>query len=881
MIGMKLAHYEITSHLGSGGMGDVYQATDLKLGRSVAIKFLPEAFSHDNDRVARFEREARVLASLNHSNIAAIFGLEESGERKFLVMELVGGETLAERIKRGPIPIDESVGIAKQICEALEAAHEKGIIHRDLKPANIKITPDGKLKVLDFGLAKAFEAEASKSNLSQSPTLSMAATNAGVILGSASYMSPEQVRGRRVDRRTDIFAFGCVFYEMLTGTQAFSGEDVADILSAVLRTEPDWSRFPVDTPMGIRKLLLRCLEKDLTNRRRDAGDLRIEIADAMSEKTSHLPAAQSAQESRFAWILAVLMGLAFAVTAVLYFREVRPAPAPEMRLEINTPPTTWVESIAISPDGQKIVFAAAVDGRNQRWLRTLDSPSARSLAGTDDGHYPFWSPDSRSIGFFSNAKLMRLDVDHGATQTLADAPTGRGGTWNRDGIILFSQNGVSPIFRLPATGGDPVPVTTQNGQQVRGHHFPQFLPDGRHFFYHVTGTDEAGGIFIGQIDGPETHRLTVADAAAVYASSGELLFVRQGILFAQSLNLANLSLVGNPSAVVEQVAFNIPTSTAALSTSAAGPIIYRTGSRIQRQFVWVDRSGKEIEKVGAADPGNPQNPSLSPDGRRIVIDRRNVGSQDLWLFDLTRSVLTRFTTDPASENMGIWSPDGTRVAFQSNRKGPYGAYDLYMKAANGAGIDELLVATPQTKVVGDWSPDGRFLLYRSLDPKTNYDLWALPMDGERKPFPVLQTPFAERDGQFSPDGKWIAYQSDESGRFEIYAQPFPGPGGKVQISTGGGAQVRWRHDGKEIFYIGADDRLVAVPITFKGDGTMLEPGKPVPLFMTHIGGSIQTPGKQQYVVSADGQRFLMDSVIEQGIAPITVLLNWHPERAGK
>jgi len=874
MIGTKLAHYKITSHLGSGGMGDVYQATDSRLGRSVAIKFLPEAFSHDSERVARFEREARVLASLNHPHIAGIYGLEESGERKFLVMELVDGETLAEWIERGPIPVEESLGIAKQICEALEAAHEKGIIHRDLKPANVKITPEGKVKVLDFGLAKAFEAEASKANLSQSPTLSMAATNAGVILGTAAYMSPEQAKGRTVDKRTDIFAFGAVLYEMLTGRQAFEGEDIADILSRVLQREPDWTLLPANVPRRIGELLRRCLEKNVKNRRSDATDVRFDIEQALSEppETAAVPAGSGTRERLWMSVAIVFLIVIAALTvpAVRYLREAAPASPPEMRLEITTPPTNDPASLAISPDGQKIVFAAT-SGGSRLWVRSLDSASARQLAGTDNASFPFWSPDSRSIGFFADGKMKRIDIDGGSLQVLANAVAPHSGTWNRDGVILFAFGAIKPIFSISATGGASTAVTRLQASQLRSHGFPQFLPDGRHFLYHVSGSPEARGVYIGQLDGPETRRLLDADNAAAVYASGQLLFVRQGMLFAQHFDPDRLTLTGNPFPVGDTG--GVPANVTVVSASAAGPVVYRPISGGERQFFWIDRSGKDVGKVGNSDGANPLDPTLSPDGRHVALSRNVNGISNIWLLDLSRSVLSRFTFDAFSTMRPMWSPDGSRIVFQSNKNG---VNDLYQKSASGAGTEELLLATPQGKMPTDWSRDGRFLLYRSDDSKTGLDLWALPLDGDRKPFPVVQTDFDERDGQFSPDGKWVAYQSNESGRFEIYVQSFPGPGGKTQISTDGGAQVRWRHDSKELFYIGLDDRLIAVPIRFASNGQSIEPDSPVPLFSTHIGGAVLTINRQQYAISADGQRFLMNTISDETTSPITVILNWTP-----
>jgi eukaryotic-like serine/threonine-protein kinase len=869
--GTRIGPYEIKSPLGEGGMGIVYRALDTQLQREVALKLLPDNVAKDADRLARFEREAQVLASLNHPNIAQIYGLEGSGTSRCIVMELVEGETLQERLKHGPIVVDEALPIAKQIAEALEAAHEKGITHRDLKPGNIQLMPNGTVKVLDFGLAKAVNEDAGSPVSSHSPTLSMAATQAGVILGTAAYMSPEQARGKVVDRRTDIFSFGSVLYEMLTGRAVFEGEDAAEILSRVLQRAPDWTLLPANTPPRIRDLLRICLRKDVKKRRQTARDVHTDIEDALTEPVVSAVAPRPTRRESIGWISAGVFALAAVLATLVALRSA--SPPPEMRLEITAPPTQN-PALAISPDGKKIVFTATGEGEARLWLRSLDAISTRSLAGTDGAVYPFWSPDSRSIGFFADGKLKRIDIDAGTTQILASVAVARGGTWGVDDTILFVPGGIGAIFRISATGGEPAAVTRLLVQQRQiGHRFPQYLPDGRHFLYYVTGTREVRGVYIGDVDGPETRRLLDADAAAVYASSGHLLFVRRGTLFAQAMDPVRLELSGNPSPVAEQVMVNGQSNLAAVSASAAGPIIYRSvGAGDLWQFVWFDRLGKETGRVGIPDSASPRSPSLAPDSRRVALDRLVDGNQDIWLLETGRDVLSRFTSDVAGDSMGIWSPSGDRVVFQSNRKG---VYDLYQKSADTAASEELLLMTAQIKVPTDWSRDGRFLLYRSLDPQMGYDLWALPMNGEPKPFTVVQTAFDETDGQFAPDGKWIAYQSNESGRFEVYVQSFPGPGRRFQMSTTGGAQVRWRHDGKELFYIALDGRLMAVPIQF-GPNEAIEIGPPVPLFATHVGGALQIPNTQQYMVSPDGQRFLMNTTSDEAAAPITVLLNWKP-----
>jgi eukaryotic-like serine/threonine-protein kinase len=868
LIGTKLAHYEITKHLGSGGMGDVYQATDSKLGRSVAIKLLPEAFTHDAERAARFEREARVLASLNHSNIATIYGVEESADRKFLVMELVGGETLAERIKRGPIPVDESLGIAKQICEALEAAHEKGIIHRDLKPANVKITPDGKVKVLDFGLAKAFENEPANAALSNSPTLSMAATNAGVILGTAAYMSPEQVKGNTTDARSDIWSFGVVLYEMLRGRSPFEAESITEILANVLKSEPEWTALPQTTPPTIVSLLRRCLQRDRNRRIRDIADARLEIEGALTGTATLIAAVAPARKNRQRLLgMAVIVALIYAlVMTALYFR---PAPtSPETRLQIVTPPGRAY--FAISPDGRKVVFDATTDGKSGLWLRRLESEIAEPLAGTDaisaqaSASVPFWSPDSNSVGFFADQKLKRIDLGAGIARTIADAPTPRGGAWNHEDVIVFAPSGNGPLYRIPSNGGQAVEVTHLVKPQQSSHRFPQFLPDGRHFLFFVVGTQEEKGVYVGSLDSTEVRRLLDADTAAVFTPPDSVLFGRQETLFAQRVDLTTLKMVGSPSPVADRVVLDAAAGNGAYSASASGPVAYRTVTTDVRQLVWFNRSGKQIGMVGEPDTARLRVAKLSPDSRFVALERELNGNPDVWLVETLRGIRSRFTNAPVRESDPIWSPDGQFIAFTSTRQG---LGDIYQKPVGGAGTEELLLKSSESKNTLDWSADGRFILYAVQSAKGARDLWALPLDGDRKPFVVAQTDFEETNGRFSPDVRWVSYESNESGRNEIYVQNFPRPGGKSQLSTNGGTFAQWRGDGREIFYLGADNRVMAVPITLQPNGPAIKPGTPVALFSVRSGS--------EYMAAPDGQRFLINMPLEgTATAPITVILNW-------
>lgn len=863
----------------------MYRARDSKLDREVAIKLLPELFAHDPDRLARFEREAKTLASLNHPNIASIYGLEESapstdsgqGPVRALVMELVEGPTLAERIAQGPIPFDEALPIARQIAEALEAAHDKGVVHRDLKPTNIKITADGRVKVLDFGLAKALEAGAGQAGatagITHSPTLTMAATHAGVLLGTAAYMSPEQAKGQPVDRRTDIFAFGCVLYEMLAGRPAFAGDLITEILAGVIKGEPDWTRLPADTSVSIRRLLRRCLHKDRNWRPQAAGDLRIEIDEARTEPEAAVrvaPVAAVRRREQMARSAAVLL-LAMAL-GVLYLRQAPDQPAPEMRVEINTPQTTDPFSFAISPDGRRLVFAASGgDGQSRLWLRPLDAVAAQPLAGTEGAAHPFWSPDSRSVAFFAAGKLRRLDIGGGLPQALADVSPGRGGAWSRDGVILFATRVNTPLVRIATAGGDIVPATKLEPRQI-GHLFPQFLPDGRHFLFFVTGTTpDVQGIYVGSLDSSETKRVAAADTSGLYVPPGWLLFLRQGTLVARSFDLTKEAVSGDPVTVADPVTFDAAYGVGAFSVSGSGLVMYRGGGSGQRQLTWFDPSGKPVGTIGPPDERGLNAPELSPDGRRVAVHRTEQGNTDVWLLDGIRA--SRFTFDANIDRFASWSPDGNRIAFSSNRKG---TFDLYQKPASGAGNEELLVESPRLKTPSDWSPDGRFLLYGVADdPKTGFDLWLLPMQGDRKPFPFLNQTYEERIGQFSPDGRWVAYVSNQSGRHEIYVRPFPGPGGQWQISTAGGISPRWRADGKELFYIAPDAKLMAVPIAI--GGSSLEPGTPVALFQTRIVfGGTETYNREQFDVAPDGRFLINVTTDDVASSPITLLLNWKP-----
>jgi Tol biopolymer transport system component len=879
-VGRQMGPYTLHAQIGAGGMGEVYRARDSKLGRDVAIKVLPRAFTSDPDRLARFDREARVLASLNHSHIGAIYGVEEADGLRALVMELVEGEDLAQRIARGPILLAEALPMAGQIADALEAAHEKGIVHRDLKPANIKITPEGVVKVLDFGLAKSGSGGsgwagesggAGAQDLTNSPTM-VGGTREGVILGTAAYMSPEQARGKVVDKRTDIWAFGCVLYEMLTARAPFPGETLSDTIAAILEREPPWTALPAATPAGIRQLLKRCLEKDPKRRLRDVGDARLEIDQAQSEPPRDADVVRGGAPRNRERLFWAALAVATLIAAVAVVRAFRPVPLePEMRLEITTPTTSDPISFAISPDGRRLAFVASGDGPPRLWLRPLDTTTAQPLAGTEGASYPFWSPDNSALGFFADGKLKRIDTTGGLPRTLASAPGYRGGTWNRDGTILFAPN-KGPVHRVPSSGGEVVAVTTIDPPRQVSHRFPEFLPDGRKFLFFVEGPPETQGIYLGALDSSRTQRVTAADAAGAYLVPGWLLFLRQGTLVARYFDSTRGELTGDPIPVAAPVSLDALLFASAFSASGTGIVAYRSGGVGRRQFTWFDRTGRLLGTLGAPDENGLVAPSLSPDGRRVVAHRTVQNNTDIWIFDAART--TRFTFDASRDLFPIWSPDGIHVGFDSNRTGHR---HFYQKRSDLAGTEMALLESSEEKVLNDWSPDGRFLLYTTpSDPKTGADIWYLPLTGDRKPIAFLHTSSDERASQFSPDGHWVAYQSNESGPYEIYVRPFPGPGGQWQVSTSGGIQARWRPDGKELYYIAPDGKLVAASIKVNGAG--VEPGVPAALFQTRIwgGGTNATQGPQ-YDVASDG-RFLFNIATEDApAAPITLLLNWKPK----
>ncbi len=873
MTDRMLGHYRVVEKIGAGGMGEVYRAADPKLGRDVAIKVVTPEFARDPERLARFEREARVLASLNHPNIAAIYGFEQAGGVPFLVLEYVPGQTL-----KGPLPVDEALSTARQIAEALEAAHEKGIVHRDLKPANVKITPEGKVKVLDFGLAKAFAGEDSGGDPTNSPTLSVLATKHGAILGTAAYMSPEQARGKAVDRRTDIWAFGCVLYEMLTGKQAFPAETISDAIAGILAREPDWNALPAATPEHVRDLLRHCLQKELAKRLRHIDDAQILLEEVPRPPTpSPRP---PARQRLLPWAVAAVAVVALG--AVLAAVALRPEAAqPVLRYTISPPEKSTTQHFAISPDGRHLAIAATtIDAKNHLWVRSLDNLESRLLPGTDGATLPFWSPDSRYIAFFTQDKLKKIPVTGGPPQSLCDAPRGTGGSWSHDGVIAFAAAaGNFTLQRVPASGGAPSPL--EKGEGPRHHHFPVFLP-GRHDFFYVRHAEaENRGTYLGSLDSQQSRRALPDISAIAYAppapgsGNAHLLFLREETLMAQPFDTKTLQPGGEPFPIAEDVSVSQPGSFMPYTVSENGVLAYQTGRTLgESQLVWYDRAGKQLGVAGP--PGRVSAPSFSPDEKTIAVARAPTGDflrSDIWLHEISRGNETRFTAHPGNDGSPIWSPDGSRIVYRSYRGVQA---DLYQKDSSGAGQEELLFASQTSKSPTHWSRDGRYLVYQEQSPAA-WDLWVLPMQGERKPFVFLKTEFAELHGQLSPDGRWMAYTSNESGRPEVYVRPFPSADAKWKVSTAGGEQPRWRRDGKELYYVATDRKLMAVAVragTAPRGG--FELGTTQALFQTRLPlSAVGTAAGTHYDVSADGKRFLLvTNLQETSDAPITVVVNW-------
>jgi Tol biopolymer transport system component len=813
--GQRIGPYEVVAPLGAGGMGEVYRAKDTKLNRDVAIKVLPEIFAADAERLARFTREAQVLASLNHPNIAAIYGIED----RALVMELVDGEDLSAHIARGAMPLSDALPIAKQIADALEAAHEQGIVHRDLKPANIKVRADGTVKVLDFGLAKAMDpAGASSVDAMNSPTLTARATQMGMILGTAAYMAPEQARGRAVDRRADIWAFGVVLYEMLTGRRAFGGDDISDVLASVLKTDPDWTVLPSDLPPSIRRLLRRCLEKDPRARLGAINDARLELNEiepAAAATDARVVAARPSIVARI-WPAAAGVVLTVIVAAFLW-PAARPASGTSVtRTSVLAPAGTRLypdsANVAISPDGSMVAF---IVGERQNvtelWVRPLDSLAARRLDGTEGAILPFWSPDSRHIGFFTSSKLKTVAVTGGRAEALCNTlGLGRGAAWSSSDVIVFSRD-TGPLYRVSANSGEPAPVTTIDAARKQsGHRFPAFLPDGDHFLF--AALPARGGkfdIFAGSLHEGTSTLVASMESAPVYAEPGWLLFARQGVLAAQPFDASALKVTGEARSLDDEPISILDPSlsyTAAHSTSvsSSGSLAYFSSPSANTTATWIDAAGKITGTVKLPD-GQYSGLSLSPDGTHAVLVKSiSVTESSLWLVDLANRSAVPLSSGRGRNDSPVWSPDGTRVVFASDRDG---AQDLFVKNVADPSSEQPLYRSPVLfKYPSGWSSDGRWIVFSQIDPGTSWNIWLLPAPGSTTPVPYLRGPLRDSDGKPSPEpgGHWLAYRSDDTGRMELYAQSFPELGQKKQISTEGAVFSWWTRDGRHLLFIGGD-----------------------------------------------------------------------------
>jgi eukaryotic-like serine/threonine-protein kinase len=879
LINRQIGPYRIRNLLGKGGMGEVYRARDTKLQRDVAIKVLPAAFTSRPDRLARFEREARVLASVNHPNIGGIYGFEESDGVCALALELVDGATLADLVAAGPLPIKKALTAARDIANALEAAHEKGIVHRDLKPSNIMITETGAAKVLDFGIAKVFADDSADPDGFAGSLTTVEGTREGVILGTVAYMSPEQARGKPLDKRTDIWAFGCVVYELLAGREVFGRrESSSEIVAAILEREPDWRALPEATPQIVRRLLRRCLEKDPRQRLHDIGDARLDLEEALSTHGTDSPTADIVVaghppiwKTRMAQVgllgLAAL-GLAAAISvAMLYFtgRLSGSGEPVETRFQVLPPPgATFDGSHALSPDGRWLVFVASSQGQALLWLRPRDSVVAQPLNGTSGARSPFWSPDSRAIAFFAAGKLRTITVPDGIPQTIADAANPNSGTWNRDDVIIFVPSDEGGLYRIAATGGEPTRIATVDraGQPLLPH-FPCFLPDDHRFLYYgVSPHPERSGIYVGSLDGgPSDLVLSTNLTKVVYTPPGYLLFARERALVAQAFDERDLKLVGKP---FQPAGITYDESNgASFSTSGTGALAFWAGQLRNGQIVVFDRSGSRLRQFG--QPGDYAAPSLSPDQSQLAVERLGEERHTIWLIDWQRQVPSGFATYAWGVHHPVWSPDGHWIAYTDGQS-------LHRKAVAADASDERLTSSTGVVRPTDWR--GNVLVYEQAAPGTAWDIWYLPLAGPRKPLPFLRTAASEVQGHLSPNGQSLAYTSDESVTLEVYARSFPSGGDKLRVSTNGGAQPKWRNDGKEIFYLSADRRLMAVEVRSQSPLVL---GAPKPLFPTGISGSIaiSPSSNNNYAVTSDGQRFFVNTSIEQqNIAPITVVLNW-------
>jgi eukaryotic-like serine/threonine-protein kinase len=883
--GSQIGPYQILAPLGSGGMGDVYRATDPRLRREVAVKVLPDAVATDPQRMARFAREAQLLAALNHPNIAAIYGFEESSNTHALVMELVEGLTLAERIKMGPIPLDEALPIARQIAEALEYAHERGIVHRDLKPANVKITPHGTVKVLDFGLAKALSEDPTSSDSANSPTLTAAATKAGLILGTAAYMSPEQARGRTVDRRADIWSFGAVLYEMLTGNMAFKGDTVSDTLASVIKSEPDWSALPPRLPSGIRQLLFRCLHKEAKQRLQSIGEARIAIENAMAGGASVVVSMSDtiltpspAVNRTVTWFAGASLGLLLLalgfVLAKIATRTAAPAASSVIRFAITPPPGTTIGSmgrraIAISPDGMRIAFRANSPDGQRLYLREMNSATATPISGTDGAFDPFFSPDGKWLAFYSSGKLKKLAVNGGTPQPLASELTENyGTTWGADQFIYYAPTLASGIMRVPADGGAPQPVTkVQSDKGEIGHICPQLLPGEKTVLFTVWmgGSMDDGPLVAQRLDTGERKTLVANGFAARFVAPNHLLYIRSGNLMVVEFDPVKLTLTGTPVSVIQDVALHAGVGGAQFDVSPNGTLVYINGGKqtTENRLIWAVHDAKP--EPLPVKPNLYQSPRFSPNGKELALTAR-LPDPDIWIYDIDRGALRRITFATGEDEVPVWSPDGKRLAYSSNSR-----QQAFVTAIDGSGQEESVLKNESHFHLQSWSPDGKLIAYEREASSGQWEIWMLPMEADHKPYPYLQSPFRQSHPAFSPDGHWLAYDSNESDRSEVYVQRFPGRGDKVQVSTDGGHSPVWSHDGRLLVYENSGT-LWAVEISASPS---FRAGKSRVLYQGDIWDDAAGPN---FALAPDGKHL---AVVERAKDPysgnINVVLNWQDE----
>ena len=889
--GARLGPYEILSALGEGGMGEVYRARDTRLERIVAIKVLTAALAGDPQLRERFEREARAISSLNHPHICTLFDVGHQDGVDFLVLEYLDGETLAARVSRGggtAVDPNEALTIAIDICGALDTAHRAGIVHRDLKPANVMLTKAG-AKLLDFGIAKSATPAVAASGLSMLPTTPPNLTVQGTILGTFQYMAPEQIEGLEADARTDVFAFGALLFEMLTGRPAFEGKTRASLLGAILKDEPPpVSHVRPLAPAALDRIISTCLAKDPDDRYQSARDLRRDlqwVVSGSSVAADVRTATAPSRSNRVAWVVAAASVIALLATVILAFGragDVTPAAGPVQFTIVPPDKTSFggpiaggtgnATQVAVSPDGRNVVFVAGAEGAFQIWLRPVGTLAARPIPGTEGGAFPFWSPDSRFIGFFADGKLKRTLIAGGPPTVLCDAPVGRGGSWSRDNVIVFAPGGATAgLQRLSSAGGVPTVVTTLDPTTGETHHrWPHFLPDGHHFLYTAsTGTCcppiKPAIIRVGSLDASAPHvTLLQAESAALYAS-GHVLFARGDTLMALPFDPDARRSTGDAFPLAEHVSTEASRYMGA-SVSENGTLVYARGVlQTAQQLTWFDRAGRAVGKLG--EPAQYNSLALSPDERRVAVGL-GTGTQDnrdIWIIDIARDLRTRLTFDPGSDAWPVWSPDGTRLAFAGQRSGKI---SLRQQSINGTAADESLLESSGDFAPSDWSEDGRFIAYNDRSSATTSDIWVLPLFGDRKPFPVAQTAFNEAFAVFSPNGRWIAYGTNEAGQGNVYVQSFPVADGKYQVSRDGGTRPIWRRDGKELFYLSPDGAVMAVSIDASRG---FEAGVPQRLFTTNALNNQNLV----YAVTKDGMRFLVNSRPEQAsVAPITVVVNW-------